>query len=115
VLLSPAEVLRRVAPGKSRIADPLGPTVEESRAIDPATGWQLSPIAAASLCMTPRGMLTSAQAAKVEALKQASPSFIAMRQLAMGFRGILLGGGINKLDKWLDDAHRCGLSASHLA
>jgi hypothetical protein len=34
-----------------------------------------------------------------------------MRQLAMRFRGILRGGGINKLDKWLDDAHRYGLSA----
>jgi transposase len=55
-------------------------------------------------------MLTSAQAAKVEALKRASPSFIAMRQLAMRFRGILRGSGINKLDKWLDDAHQCGLS-----
>jgi transposase len=89
----------------------LEPPAEESRAIDPATGWQISPIASASLCMTPRDMLTSAQAAKVEALKQASPSFIAMRQLAIRFRGILRGGGINQLDKWLDDAHRCGLSA----
>jgi transposase len=86
------------------------PPAEESRAIDPTTGWQISPIVAACLCLTTRDMLTPAQAAKVEALKQASPSFIAMRQLAMRFRGILRGGGINKLDKWLDDAHRCGLS-----
>ena len=32
-----------------------------------------------------------------------------MRQLAMRFRGILRSGAINKLDKWLDEAHRCSL------
>ena len=72
---------------------------EESRAVDPATGWQISPIVAASLCMTPRGVLTAAQAAKVQALKQASPSFTMMRQLAMRFRGILRSGRAAKLDE----------------
>jgi transposase len=61
--------------------------------------------------MTPRGMLTPAQAAKIEALKQASPSFIAMRQLAMRFRGIMRSGAIDKLVKWLNEADRCGLPA----
>ena len=34
-----------------------------------------------------------------------------MRQLAMRFRGILRSGEINKLEKWLDEAYRCGLQA----
>jgi len=87
------------------------PLVEESRTIDPATGWQISPIAAAFLCMTPRGVLTTAQAAKVQALKQASPSFITMRQLAMRFRGILRSGKAAKLDDWLRDARASGIGA----
>ena len=59
---------------------------EESRAIDPATGWQISPIVAAALCMNPSKMLTPPQAVKVDALKEASPSFVIMRRLAMRFR-----------------------------
>ena len=74
------------------------PLTEESRATDPVTGWQISPIVAASLCITPRGVLAAAQAAKVQALKQASPSFITMRQLAMRFRGLLRSGKAAKLD-----------------
>ena len=85
------------------------PFAEEGRAVDPATGWQISPIVAASLCMTPRGMLTPAKAAKVEALKQVSPSFVTMRRLAMRFRGILRSGDVEKLDTWLDEAQSCGL------
>ena len=84
---------------------------EESRAIDPATGWQISPIVAASLCMTPRGVLTTAQAAKVQALKQASPSFTTMRQLAMRCRGALRSGKAAKLDDWLRDARASGVGA----
>jgi Transposase/zinc-finger of transposase IS204/IS1001/IS1096/IS1165 len=57
------------------------------RAVDPATGWTISPIVAASLCIKPRGLLTPRQAAKVDALKSASPDFIAMRRLAMRFPG----------------------------
>ena len=41
-------------------------------AVDPATGWTISPIVAASLCIKPRGLLTPRQAAKVDALKNAS-------------------------------------------
>jgi len=83
--------------------------VEEAPAIDPATGWQISPIVAASLCMKPTGMLTPSQAAKVTTLKQVSPSFVVMRQLAMRFRGLLRGSGSKKLSRWLDDARRSGI------
>ena len=62
-----------------------------TRAINPATGWQISPVVAASLCVKPTRMLTPPQAVKVAALKQASPIFIVMRRLAMRFRGILRG------------------------
>ena len=61
--------------------------------------------------MTPRGVLTAAQAAKVQALKQASPSFTTMRQLAMRFRGVLRSGKAAKLDNWLRDARASGVSA----
>ena len=53
------------------------------RAVDPATGWTISPIVAASLCIKPRGLLTPSQAAKIDALKSASVDFTAMRRLAM--------------------------------
>ena len=52
------------------------------RAVDPATGWTISPIVAASLCIKPRGLLTPSQAAKVDALKSASADFTAMRRLS---------------------------------
>ena len=65
--------------------DPLG----ETPAIDPTTGWQISPMVAASLCMKPTPTLTPSEAAKVGALKEASPSFVVMRRLAMRFRGLL--------------------------
>ena len=57
-----------------------------SRAVDPATGWTISPIVAASLCIKPRGLLTPSQAAKVDALKSASASPCVG---ARHFRGIL--------------------------
>jgi transposase len=81
----------------------------ESRAIDPATGWQISPMAAASLCMKPRSMLTPSEVANVGALKKVSPSFAAMRRLAMRFRGLLRGADPSKLDRFLHDARRSGL------
>ena len=59
------------------------------RGVDPATGWTIAPIVAASLCIKPRGLLTPRQAAKVDALKNASADFTAMRRLAMRFQGIL--------------------------
>ena len=81
------------------------------RAVDPATGWTISPIVAASLCIKPRGLLTPSQAAKVDALKSASADFTAMRRLAMRFRGILRSKDIQKFGVWLDDAQRSGIYA----
>ena len=84
---------------------------EESRAIDPATGWQISPVVAGPLCMKPSKMLTPPQTVKVAALKEASPGFVIMRRLAMRFRGILRGDNSDKLDEWLDDAQSSGVSS----
>ena len=61
------------------------PTVQ---AVDPTTGWLISPIVAAALCIKPRASLNPEQAAKVEALKGASADFVVMRQLAMRLRGL---------------------------
>jgi transposase len=81
------------------------------RAVDPATGWLISPIVAAALCMKPRGQLTPDQAAKVAALKGASPDFVVMRGLAMRFRGILRSRNVTRLEAWLNDGQRSGLFA----
>lgn len=39
--------------------------------------------------MKPTPMLTHSHAAKIAVLKDASPSFVVMRRLAMRFRGLL--------------------------
>ena len=90
---------------------PTPTTMAASCAVDPATGWSISPIVAASLCIKPRGLLTPRQAAKIDALKSASPDFIAMRRLAMRFRGILRSKDIQKFGAWLDDTQQSGLYA----
>ena len=84
-------------------------STREDRAIDPATGWQISPVVAAALCMKPTRMLTHSQAAKVAVLKEASPSFVVMRRLAMRFRGLLRSSDPGKLGSWLDDARHSGI------
>ncbi len=56
--------------------------------------------------MKPRGLLTTGQAAKVAALKNASLEFVTMRGLAMRFRGILRSKNAKRLDGWLNDAQR---------
>jgi transposase len=66
-------------------------------------------IAAAALCIKPRGQLTDEQVVKVARLKEVSPDFKKMREPAMRFRGILHGSNIDKLDVWLDDADCSGL------
>jgi len=67
--------------------------------------------AAAALCIKPRRLLTAGQAAKVAALKSASPDFAAIRAVAMRFRGVLLSKDLKRLDKWLDDSQRSGIYA----
>jgi len=69
------------------------------------------PIAAAALCIKPRGLLTAAQASKVDTLKETSTEFAAMRALAMRFRGLLRGGDTELLDMWLSDAASSGIHA----
>jgi hypothetical protein len=81
------------------------------RAVDPATGWLISPIVAAALCIKPRGLLTPIQAVKVDALKSASPEFTTMRRLAMRFRGVFQGNDTDKLDVWLHDAQQSSIYA----
>ena len=61
--------------------------------------------------MKPTAQLTPCQVGKVDALKAASPSFVAMRKLAMRFRGLLKASDTAKLDRWLKDARACRLSS----
>ena len=60
-----------------------------------------------------RGLLTSDQAAKGDALKSASPDFTVMRRLAMRVRGILQSKDIQKFDVWLVDAQQSAIYAIH--
>ena len=90
---------------------PLAPIVETTCAIDPKTGWRISPVVGASLCIKPRGLLTPSQAVKVDVLKKASPDFTAMRKLAMQFRGLFRSKNAEKLDSWLNDAEASGIYA----
>ena len=67
------------------------------------------PIVAAVLCIKLRGLLTEAQAAKVDRLKETTSDFATMRRLAMRFRGILKGSDTEPLDRWLSDAASSGI------
>ncbi|MDX1115634.1 ISL3 family transposase, partial [Sinorhizobium medicae] len=78
---------------------------------DPETGYVISPVVAAALCMKPRSTLTITQARRVDALKQGSPEFALMRSLGMRFRGIFRSRDPGKLDSWIDDAVNSGLVA----
>jgi len=99
------------APAAPTVSPPITATPPPPRAIDPATGWTISPIVGAALCIKPRGLLTARQAAKVAALKSVSSDFVAMPALAMQFRGVLRSRDVKRLNKWLDDAHRSGIYA----
>jgi transposase len=81
------------------------------RAVDPATGWKIPPTVAAALCMKPTPTLTLSEAVKVSALKEASPSFVGIRRLAMRFRGLLKGSDPSKLDRFLHDGRRSGIAS----
>jgi len=94
-----------------RKAATTAPIVPRPQPLDPATGRSISPIVAAALCIKPRGLLTTNQAAKVDALKKDWPEFAAMRRLAMRFRGMLKSKSVGKLGVWLKDAQRSGLYA----
>ena len=87
------------------------PVLSTMRPVDPAHRRPISPIVAAALCIKPRGLLTSSQAAKIDALKGDWPEFAAMRQLAMRFRGILRSKKVSKLGAWLKAADQSGLYA----
>ena len=54
----------RSANGEGRPKPQRQAAAAEVRAVDPGTGWQISPIAAAALCLKPRGQLTPSQARK---------------------------------------------------
>ena len=54
------------------------------RTLDPMTGRAISPLAAAALCVKPRGQMTARQVANVDALKAASAEFTAMRHARLG-------------------------------
>ncbi len=79
------------------------------RTLDPMTGRQISAPTAAALCVKPRGQMSARQIANLDALKAASPEFTTMRKLAMRFQGLLRGGMVEPLAKWLDDARRSGI------
>nr|WP_081433845.1 ISL3 family transposase [Beijerinckia indica] len=103
---------RRLEPDESRNikASPTPHTpLAETKAIDPVTGWQISPKVAAVLCLKPTRLLTPRQALKVKALKQASPSFVTMRALAMRFRGLMRSKEPSKLEKWLEKVRHAAI------
>ena len=87
------------------------PASAPSPTLNPTTSRKISPLTAAALCVKPRGQMTPQQIASVDALKIESAEFTIMRQFAMRFRGLLMGGSIEKLDAWLHDAQLSGIYA----
>ena len=77
--------------------------------VDPLTGYLVSPIVSAALCVKPRGLLTPFQAMNVDAFKASSPDFAGMRALAMRFRALLRDSDVEKLSGWLHDAQHSTL------
>lgn len=84
-------------------------TYDHARVRDPQTGHLISPVVAATLCIKPRGALTSSQARKVDALKHGSQTFAVLRSFSMRFRGIFHGRTSAKLAEWIYDAIHSGL------
>jgi transposase len=85
------------------------PTPQAAATLQAPAAPTVPPIVAAALCIKPRGLLTEAQAAKVDQLKERSSDFATMRQLAMRFRGLLKGSDPAPLDGWLSDAASSGI------
>jgi hypothetical protein len=91
------------------LAPVLAPSPAPSPTLDPTTSRKISALTAAALCVKPRGQMTPQQIASVDALKIESAEFAVMRQLAMRFRGLLMGSSMEKLDVWLQDARLSGV------
>jgi transposase len=70
---------------------------------------QLSPQVAAALLSKVRAELTSQQAQIVDALKRQCPGFAVMRKLVFSFRGILRGGKVTTLHRWMEEACKTGI------
>jgi hypothetical protein len=85
------------------------PTPQATAALQEPAAPTVPPIVAAALCIKPRGLLTVAQAAKVDGLKKVSSDFATMRQLAMRFRGLLSRRDPEPLDRWLSEAASSGI------
>jgi Transposase len=95
---------------KAHFAAAIGiPVPEATAALDEPAACTVPPIVAAALCIKPRGLLTEAQAEKVDKLKEESDEFATMRQLATCFRGILKGSDTEPMDRWLSDATSSGI------
>ena len=83
---------------KPRSPAPVSPA--SNRGTHPTVSGQISPLVAAALLSKPRDLLTSWQAAKVDALNEVYPDFLRMRSLVMSFRGILHAGKLATLARW---------------
>ena len=61
--------------------------------------------------MKPRRLVTERQVAMLTVLKEEVPGFAAIRHLAIRFQSLLRYHNGTKLDRWLDDANKCGIPA----
>ncbi len=61
--------------------------------------------------MKPRRLLTERQLGMLTSLKEEVLGFAAIRHLAIRFQSLLRQRNETKLDRWLDDAQDCSISA----
>jgi hypothetical protein len=71
----------------------------------------MSPQVAAAELSKPRASLSPRQSDTVDFLKKRCPGFAAMRHLVLSFRGILLGGKVSSLQRWVKEAEATGIHA----
>ena len=102
---------RLLAKWRCTTADAPATVMPTVQAADPTTGWLISPIVAAALCIKPRASLNLEQAAKIEAPKARRPILLLCDSSPAWLRGLFRSKSDVKLDAWLDDAHRSGLYA----